>query len=218
MISATDKRRGAIESAVTCSTHDPRSLTSAIRHEISQLDPDLPAANVRALEQLALQRGAQRRQLRLGRGELRNPILRRLLDLRARELEQHGVRLHTGAGADDNLVYPRLGARRDPANLFRHQRAEAAHWRTIGPRFTVSIQTVDRSTLGTAGFRRESPKVAAINPSTTSAIVRIRFCRFFFATPARGTSMALLAWVNPLGRNVWLRHAGTPHELNCRRE
>ena len=29
-------------------------------------------------------------------------------------------------------------------------------WRTIGPRFTVSIQTVERSTLGTAGLSRES--------------------------------------------------------------
>ena len=32
---------------------DPRSLTSAIRREISRLDPDLPAANVRTLEQVA---------------------------------------------------------------------------------------------------------------------------------------------------------------------
>jgi putative ABC transport system permease protein len=35
------------------STQDPRSLTSAIRREISRLDPDLPAANVRMLEQVA---------------------------------------------------------------------------------------------------------------------------------------------------------------------
>jgi putative ABC transport system permease protein len=35
------------------STQDPRSLTSAIRREISRLDPDLPAANVRTLEQVA---------------------------------------------------------------------------------------------------------------------------------------------------------------------
>src|SRR5437867_2267992 len=27
-------------------------------------------------------------------------------------------------------------------------------WRTIGPRLTVSTQTVERSTLGTAGFKR----------------------------------------------------------------
>ena len=31
--------------------------------------------------------------------------------------------------------------------------------RTIGPRLTVSIQTVARSTLGAAGFRRDSPSV-----------------------------------------------------------
>ncbi len=35
------------------STQDPRSLTSAIRREISRLDPDLPAANVRMLEAVA---------------------------------------------------------------------------------------------------------------------------------------------------------------------
>src|SRR5688572_20638100 len=35
------------------SAQDPRSLTSAIRREISRLDPDLPAANVRTLEHVA---------------------------------------------------------------------------------------------------------------------------------------------------------------------
>lgn len=35
------------------SVQDPRSLTTAIRREISRLDPDLPAANVRTLEQVA---------------------------------------------------------------------------------------------------------------------------------------------------------------------
>jgi putative ABC transport system permease protein len=35
------------------SSQDPRSLTSPIRREISRLDPDLPAANVRTLEQVA---------------------------------------------------------------------------------------------------------------------------------------------------------------------
>ena len=43
------------------STQDPRSLTSAIRREISQLDPDLPAANVRTLEQVAADSIAPRR-------------------------------------------------------------------------------------------------------------------------------------------------------------
>jgi putative ABC transport system permease protein len=35
------------------SAQDPRSLTSAIRREINRLDPDLPAANVRTLDQVA---------------------------------------------------------------------------------------------------------------------------------------------------------------------
>ena len=43
------------------STQDPRSLTSAIRREISGLDPDLPAANVRTLEQVTADSIAPRR-------------------------------------------------------------------------------------------------------------------------------------------------------------
>lgn len=43
------------------SVQDPRSLTSAIRREISRLDPDLPAANVRTLEQVAADSIAPRR-------------------------------------------------------------------------------------------------------------------------------------------------------------
>ena len=43
------------------SAQDPRSLTSAIRREISSLDPDLPAANVRTLEQLTADSIAPRR-------------------------------------------------------------------------------------------------------------------------------------------------------------
>ncbi|MBA2622012.1 MAG: FtsX-like permease family protein, partial [Chthoniobacterales bacterium] len=43
------------------SAQDPRSLTSAIRREISSLDPDLPAANVRTLEQVTADSIAPRR-------------------------------------------------------------------------------------------------------------------------------------------------------------
>lgn len=43
------------------SKQDPRSLTSAIRHEISNVDPDLPAANVRTLEQVTADSIAPRR-------------------------------------------------------------------------------------------------------------------------------------------------------------
>ena len=43
------------------SAQDPRSLTSVIRREISRLDPDLPAANVRTLEQVAADSIAPRR-------------------------------------------------------------------------------------------------------------------------------------------------------------
>ncbi|HEV2841296.1 MAG TPA: ABC transporter permease [Chthoniobacterales bacterium] len=43
------------------SAQDPRSLTSAIRREISRLDPDLPAANVRTLDQVTADSIAPRR-------------------------------------------------------------------------------------------------------------------------------------------------------------
>ena len=43
------------------SAQDPRSLTSVIRREISSLDPDLPAANVRTLEQVTADSIAPRR-------------------------------------------------------------------------------------------------------------------------------------------------------------
>ena len=43
------------------SAQDPRSLTSAIRARDQRLDPDLPAANVRTLEQVASDSIAPRR-------------------------------------------------------------------------------------------------------------------------------------------------------------
>src|SRR2546429_8003824 len=43
------------------STKVPRSLPAAIRREISRLDPDLPAANVRTLENVAEDSIAPRR-------------------------------------------------------------------------------------------------------------------------------------------------------------
>src|SRR5439155_19817941 len=77
-------------------------------------------------------------------------------------------------------------------------------WRTIGPRFTVSIHTVERSTLGTAGFKREMAIVAKINPSTEAAIIIMRRLRFFAATPSRGTSIEERFGVNPAGRTIVL--------------
>jgi predicted permease len=43
------------------SSQDPRALTSAIRNEIRRLDPELPAANVRTLEEVASESIAPRR-------------------------------------------------------------------------------------------------------------------------------------------------------------
>src|SRR5437868_5085564 len=72
-------------------------------------------------------------------------------------------------------------------------------WRTIGPRFTVSIQTLERSTLGAAGFKRDRANVAKIKPTALAAIIKMRRFRFFAATPSRGTSMEERLGVNPLG-------------------
>ncbi len=43
------------------SAQDPRALTSSIRNELRRLDPELPAANVRTLEQVASESIAPRR-------------------------------------------------------------------------------------------------------------------------------------------------------------
>ena len=74
--------------------------------------------------------------------------------------------------------------------------------RTIGPRLTVSTQTVERSTVGTAGFSRESPIVARMTPRTIAEIMMIRFFRFFAATFGPG---------NVHGRKA-RREAGRSHD------
>src|SRR5947209_2243067 len=71
--------------------------------------------------------------------------------------------------------------------------------RTIGPRFTVSIQTLERSTLGAAGFKRDKANVARINPTALAEIIKMRRFRFFAATPWRGTSIDERLDVKPLG-------------------
>src|SRR5438477_12834669 len=70
--------------------------------------------------------------------------------------------------------------------------------RTIGPFFTVSIQTLERSTLGAAGFKRDKANVARIKPTALAEIIKMRRFRFFAATPSRGTSMEERLGVKPL--------------------
>src|SRR6266498_5695774 len=72
----------------------------------------------------------------------------------------------------------------------------------MGPRLTVSIQTVERSTLGTAGFNREIAIVARIKPSAEAAMMMMRRLRFFAAMPTRGTSIEERFDVNPAGRTI----------------
>jgi hypothetical protein len=72
----------------------------------------------------------------------------------------------------------------------------------MGPRLTVSTQTVERSTLGTAGFKREIAIVARINPRVDPAMIIMRRLRFFAATPVRGTSIEERFGAKPAGRTI----------------
>jgi hypothetical protein len=72
----------------------------------------------------------------------------------------------------------------------------------MGPRLTVSIHTVERSTLGTAGFNREIAIVATIKPRPEAAMTMMRRLRFFAAMPTRGTSIEERFDANPAGRTI----------------
>src|ERR1035438_2068905 len=51
-------------------------------------------------------------------------------------------------------------------------------WRIIGPRFTVSGQMVERSTVGAAGFSRATPRTPTVN-TTTATPVHTAYWRIF---------------------------------------
>ena len=63
----------------------------------------------------------------------------------------------------------------------------------------MSIHTLERSTLGAAGFSRDNANVAKINPTALAAMMMMRRLRFFAATPSRGTSIEERLGVNPAG-------------------
>jgi hypothetical protein len=67
---------------------------------------------------------------------------------------------------------------------------------------TVSIQTLERSTLGAAGFKRDKANVARIKPTALAAIIIMRRFRFFATTPWRGTSMEERLVVKPPGLTI----------------
>jgi hypothetical protein len=100
-------------------------------------------------------------------GQLRFAM--RLFDVGAAQFENDGVRLHHRAGAQDDPFDAARRGRRDPADVFGNQRARAAHLRSIWPRLTVSTQTVARSTLGAAGFSRDTPTVMTMIASSATA-------------------------------------------------
>ena len=62
-------------------------------------------------------------------------------------------------------------------------------WRTIGPRFTVSITTAERETDGAAGFRWASAIVVAATAAATIEPTTIRRLRRSRAAFGRGMSM-----------------------------
>ena len=62
---------------------------------------------------------------------------------------------------------------------------------TMGPRFTESIQTVARSTVGAAGFSFESCQLIAPTTAAVSTMMMVRLIAFFRATPSRLTSIAI---------------------------
>ncbi len=57
-------------------------------------------------------------------------------------------------------------------------------WRNIAPRFTVSTQTVARSTEGAAGLRRDSATETPTTSTATTAPMRMRLRLFSWATDA----------------------------------
>ena len=63
---------------------------------------------------------------------------------------------------------------------------EPRTWRSIGPRFTVSIQTTARSTVGAAGFSRETP--SEMPPTTITAAVAYAIAPDPLLPGLRGTS------------------------------
>ena len=79
------------------------------------------------LELIVLDLHAKVGQRRLGGADLQLGVVQLLFELRVGQLQDHAVGFHRGAGAQDDLVDAPLRGRRNPADVFRHQRAEAAH-------------------------------------------------------------------------------------------
>ena len=79
------------------------------------------------VEKLTLQRRTQGCQLGFSAGGLRFGIMGRLFELRAAQLQNHGVGLHRRAGPDDYFFDAAFRRSRNPANVFRHERPQSAH-------------------------------------------------------------------------------------------
>ena len=65
-------------------------------------------------------------------------------------------------------------------------------WRSIGPRLTVSIQTVSFATVGAAGSSLDNPKVTSETTAIAATMRMFRLIRRFSACPLRGISISFL--------------------------
>ena len=106
------------------------------------------------IEQLTRKLGLEIGVVRLGPLQGQLGVSHGLLELRVREQEDHRVGLDLGAGAEYDLLHPRVGLRRDPADLLRHQGARAAD----RAQELASLDLLDphRSSVDLAGRRLEA--------------------------------------------------------------
>jgi hypothetical protein len=79
------------------------------------------------LQQVVVQLHLGVGQAGFGRLQLQGRVLQLLFELRVGQLEDHIVRLHLRAGAQDDLFHPALRRCRNPPDVFRRQYPEAAH-------------------------------------------------------------------------------------------
>jgi hypothetical protein len=73
-----------------------------------------------------------------------------------------------------NPFHASLRRGRNPSNVFWDERALATHIAHHRARFTVSIQTVARSTVGAAGLSFDNPRVTVATIATANTLNPMR--------------------------------------------
>ena len=77
------------------------------------------------LQIVVLRLNAEVQQGGLGGLDLERGVLELLIELRIDELQHHAVRLHRRPGLEEDALDASLGRRRNPADVFRHERARS---------------------------------------------------------------------------------------------